>query len=291
MSCWSIMKSEIEISDAVRRQIQLIQLEMLIEFDRICRKYRIPYSLDGGTFLGAVRHKGFIPWDPDIDVIMLREDYERFFVISKSELDTTKYFLQDYRTDKYYRWGYSKIRRLGTEFIRTGQEHMKMMTGIFIDVFALDNVPNNKVIRLIHKAFCYCCRRIMWSEVGKETCDNLFLRVFYQILYKIPRSFIFNILNFVCDKCNSKETELVRYMTYPYIKKLYGSSKKYFDNLSEYSFEGHRFLAFEDYNSYLTLMFGDYMTLPPVEKRKSHLPISSIKLIDMDVSVKDKDLQ
>ena len=89
-----------ELTDKEIKSIQRIQLEMLKEVDRLCRLEDIPYSIDGGTFLGAVRHQGFIPWDPDIDIIMLRGDYERFYRTAINNIDKSRFFLQEERTDE-----------------------------------------------------------------------------------------------------------------------------------------------------------------------------------------------
>ena len=89
------MEKAYQISNEELKKLQRIELEMLIELDRICRKHQVSYSLDGGTLLGAVRHKGFIPWDDDIDVIMLRPEYEKFRSACERELDQTRFFLQD----------------------------------------------------------------------------------------------------------------------------------------------------------------------------------------------------
>ena len=138
---------EYKLSSEELRKLQRIELEMLIEVDRICQKHNIQYSLDGGTLLGAVRHKGFIPWDDDIDVIMLRKEYAKFRRVCKKELDTARFFLQDYKSDPYYRWGWAKIRRENTEHVRLGQEFLKQKTGIFIDIFSGNWYDIERILR------------------------------------------------------------------------------------------------------------------------------------------------
>lgn len=124
------------------RQMQVILLELLLEVDRICRKREIKYMLSSGTLLGAVRHKGFIPWDDDLDVTMLRSEYDRFCEACEEDLDRSRFFLQTHKNTPGYRWGYAKLRRVGTEYVRAGQEHMDYPTGVFIDIFPRDNVPD-----------------------------------------------------------------------------------------------------------------------------------------------------
>lgn len=274
----------IKLEGKLLRQLQMTELEMLIEVDRICRKYDIRYSLDGGTLLGAIRHNGFIPWDDDADVVMLRSEYDKFYKTCLKELDTEKFFLQEYRTDSQYRWGYSKMRRNGTVFLREGQEHVKCNQSVFIDIFIYDNVPDHIVIRRLHLFLCYCTRKALYSEVGKKNATNILLRFWYEVLSKIPRNLWFYMIEGIADQVNKKRCELVRHMTYPYRKECrYGLPRECFDEYTEKDFEGHSFKIFKNYHLYLSRLYGDYMTLPPQNQRKTH-PVSRIKLLQQSES-------
>ena len=271
---------EIEFTGEMLRELQMIQLECLTELDRICRKCDIEYSIDGGTLLGAVRHKGFIPWDDDIDVIMLRKEYEKFFKICETELDGERFFLQEIRTDKYYRVGYPRIRRKNTIYTRAGQEKFKHQTGVLIDIFVLDNVPNATPLRHIHRALRFCFRKILWSASGKIVSESLSLRLCYAIVSLIPAKFAFWGLDTLAKLCSRRSTELVCHyaMTYPTPKvNGYGTPADLMDSFAELEFEGGKFKAVADYGRYLTLLYGDYMELPPKEKQKPHIHLSAFE--------------
>ncbi len=272
--------NEIQITSEILKELQQIQLECLIEVDRICRKHNIDYSLDGGTLLGAVRHKGFIPWDDDIDLIMYRREYERFYEICKSVLDSGRFFLQEHRTDKYYNVGYPRIRRKNTVYQRAGHEKLNYHGGVFIDIFVLDNVPDNKAFRNLHRMVCFCIRRILWSKSGRYIAKNSFKRGWYSILSLIPKDFAFWVNDRVAGICNRRPTELVRHNTHPYPNPKvcgYGIPASLLREYTELEFEGHKFKAVKDYDRYLSMLYGDYLTLPPEEKRKPHIHLSAFE--------------
>ncbi len=241
------MKEKCGISDVQLKQLQRVELEMLVELDRICRKYHIQYSLDGGTLLGAVRHKGFIPWDDDIDVIMLRTEYFKFRKACKHDLDCERFFLQDYRSDPGYRWGYAKLRRNHTELMREGQERLGQHSGIFIDIFVADNVPDQFFSRRVHHLLCFLIRKTLYSEVGKYNEGNFFLRFVYCMLSRIPRDRVFRVRNWLAARTNQKRTELISHYTLEYPRSCrYGLPRKCFDEIVEMDFEGRSFYGFKD---------------------------------------------
>lgn len=258
------------------RNLQMIQLEMLIEVDRICEKCDIKYNIIAGTLLGAVRHKGYIPWDDDADVALLRSEYEKFRDACITELDQTRFYFQDHRNTKGYRWGYGKIRRKNTLFLREYQEHMPYEQGVFIDVFPLDGVPDNYLMRCLNNFHCFCIRKILWSEVGRFAAKSFFMRAWYHLLSKVSRERVLDYYDkFVVH--SAKNTTMVRILLFPTPNRSFGYYRKWYENSAKIEFEKQYFWAIKDYNEYLSFKFGDYMTLPPVEQQKVH-PVSKISI-------------
>lgn len=132
--------------DAKMKRIWMRELEILEQIVRICEKFDIKYFLMGGSLLGAMRHKGFIPWDDDIDLAMLRKDYERFQAIAAQELKPP-FFFQSNMTDPYYRLGFAKVRNSNTAAIYDDEAraHTLANCGLFVDIFPIDGVPDDKL--------------------------------------------------------------------------------------------------------------------------------------------------
>ena len=269
----------IELDPETLRNLQLIELELLEEFDRICQEHEIPYCIIAGTLLGAVRHGGFIPWDDDADVAMLRADYERFREVCRYELDPEKYYFQDHTVTPGYRWGYGKLRRKDTLFLREHQEHMPYEQGVFIDVFPLDTVPEPRIRRAIKNFECFCVRKVLWSPVGAVASKKLALRVWYVLLSHIPERAAYGMLDSLIERARRTDSRWVRILMFPTPPNgEYGYLREWYENRAPAMFEGEVFPGMVDAPSYLTFKFGDYKSLPPVEKRKVH-PVTAIKLV------------
>lgn len=271
------------------RRMQLLQYEMMVEFDRVCRQEHIHYAICCGTLLGAVRHKGYIPWDDDADIAMLREEYEKFLRVC-DKLDGNICFFQDHTTDPEYRWGYGKLRRTGTSFVRLGQEHIKCKDGVYVDVFPMDDIPCSTLGQILNDIECFLWRKVLYSEVGKYSSDSSFLqKKIYSLLSKIPTEFVFHCMEHITKKSNNRSNRRVRNLLFPSFGKLYvknplktryGMPKKWFKELKRYDFEGGKLTGIKDADAFLKYMYDDYMTLPPEEKRVRRVMVSNFDLGD-----------
>lgn len=287
------MRKTKELSPEQFRKMQLTELDMLVEFDRVCRANDINYVLFGGSLLGAVRHKGFIPWDDDADIGMLREDYNKFKE-HLSELNPDICHFQDHDTDPEYRWGYGKLRRTGTKYVRVGQEHLKCKTGIFVDVFPMDDVPISVLGQIIQNWHCYCLRKILWSEVAKEN-EAGFWKLWFKLLSTIPVSFAFSRFKKYADKSSNNSPNRVRCLAFPATGTLYkrnslstryGMPKQWFTDRAEYTFEGKLFYSSRDFETVLDYIYGDFMKLPEIEYKEQHSPFSEISFPEDKTEVK-----
>lgn len=248
------------------RKLQLVELEMLVEVDRICRKHKINYIIDAGTLLGAARHKGFIPWDDDVDIRMLREEYDKFCEVCKTEL-SDKFFLQNHETDNGFLWGYARILRQGTRFSRINHEAVKSKTGIFIDIFPNDTLPDNCVIRKFYTITTWLCRKTLYSGIGKTYGKNKIDRIGFKILDVIPKELPHKIFKFLVNWHRNSDSQRVRCYGWGDSVETKGFLREWLSDTTDIVFEGKIVRAPVQTEEFLTFSFGDYMTLPPEDER------------------------
>lgn len=267
----------------VLKSLQSIELEILLEVDRICKKHNIKYFLVAGTLLGAIRHKGFIPWDDDVDICMPIEDYYKFCKVAKTELKKD-YFLQNFKTDFSDRW-FAKVRKSNTTCIEKGYINSKIHQGIWIDIFPLIGVKNDqKWLDSVTKKATFAKKLL--SKRFSSTQAFKSLSIEKKILKFVPIC----IIRFVAELIY--RTIFKKYHKYDYCYYLWGDSKirsrfksDLFDNICEIEFEGHLLPAPERWNEYLSIVYGDYMTPPPPEKRNggSH----TLEIVDVNKNYSD----
>lgn len=261
-----------------------VDMDIIKEVLAICEKHGFTYYMLGGTMLGAIRHQGFIPWDDDIDLGMPRKDYERFLEVAPKEL-ARHLKLVNYHTDPDYHYYITRILDTETRVVEERIGNDSKYTNASIDIFPIDGTPNNAILRKVY-FFRVMYHRALMSLCYKDSIDR-----------KRKRSAPEKVLLWVMERIP------VEKMTTPYkqkckIDKLLKSQPvegaKYIGNIMgayrtreivpcEYYGEG-KFYRFEDiemrgmamYDEYLTDTYGDYMALPPEDKRKTHFRILEI---------------
>lgn len=266
-------------SEELLHRIWNVEQEILDEIHRVCTENGIRYSLTYGTLLGAVRHKGFIPWDDDVDVMMPREDYDRFV----SAWDTSAhpgFLLQTEQCSDDYNNNFGKVRKDKTTFLQyEAQGKRKFHKGIYVDIFPLDRKAPSGIQSKIQ--YLYFALNLLLNR-GYASGAKGFVGFTEKILLGLipKRSYRTVSLWFGkrSRKWNSnKALSFVSASTIVDTKKQYSSNL--FDNLKLISFQGKQYYSIEDTNAFLRTCYGDYMTPPPIEERTwKHHPV----LIDFE---------
>ena len=244
-------------------------LGILVKVDRICRENSFNYMICYGTLLGAVRHKGFIPWDDDIDILMPRDDYYKLgeYIINHPELDLNYIDISNRKDTIYY---CAKVCDAHT--IITQAAHFRPLEGYgaFIDIFPLDYLPNDEERRKKYKARALYMQRLVEHSShlrpykGKGFKQTLLIYIGFYYAHLFDTRKILEKMHRVFQENNHIQTNWVGV---PFGTAFHAAS---FTRRAEYSFEGYRFFGPADFDNVLKMAYGDYMTIPPVEKQITH---------------------
>lgn len=256
--------------------LQKAQLEIMDEIHRICVKHNIRYYLVGGTGIGAVRHQGFIPWDIDIDIAMLRSDYSEFKRICEIELDP-KYKYWDYHNTKNFTRPHALVSIKGTSLKTVFDKYnsREIDFGVFVDVLPLDNSPDNKQLQIKHGKRI---KRIKMLKIHKlATCyDQSVLKKLVKearraILFFISLDSLNKLLDDEMQKYDNQKTNYVCSMAgkYPYMTECVPLD--YFGNPQLVEFEHREYFAPEKIRDYLAHIYGDFMKLPPLSEQEASM--------------------
>lgn len=256
-------------------QIDNIHYCLLIiakEIKRICEKNNINYFMLAGTLLGAVRHKGYIPWDDDIDFGMLRSDYNAFIKACESDLNKEQFFLQSIETDKGYGKFYTRILLKGTYLDYNLIQNVNCQKCLFVDIFPYDSVPESKILQKKQSVITNFAFRLL-KKKQKYIFDHYTMGTRLELLLTpfFTKKTLIKMYEKEVQKYNSNQN--TTYINSPnagygYFKERL--ERNWFKNLIDYNFEDTTFPGPADYDPYLKHLYGDYMTIPPVEKQVTH---------------------
>ena len=256
-------------------ELKNIELDLLLYFRDLCEEHGWLYSITGGTLLGAVRHGGFIPWDDDIDVHMPREDYNK--LIQYFNNHDTKYKLLSIETDESYGYLFAKLINPNTVMVEEHANRGGSDIGVYIDIFPVDGVGNTYDEACSTFSKDAMSRELLvasnWKEFFRSKTHKWYIEPIRLCMFILSRFFNPNKLakkiqshqNKYCNQ-NSKYYTV---LSGAYRKKEIMPRETYFE-FTKLSFEGHDFNAYKDYDSLLNSLYGDYMILPPENKRHTH---------------------
>lgn len=269
--------------DGQKKELNNVQkeaLNILLAFVDICNRNHLTYYISGGTYLGAVRHGGFIPWDDDVDVAMPRKDFNKFLAIAEKELPEG-YQINHFTRDPKSMYYVPKIENAKIKLRSTIAQQEKIVS-LWIDVFPLDGLPDNPVIRKLHCFRLLCLRGeyklaffdqlVNYKNKDRPWYENVIISAARKVnIGKLFNSYkIFRKLDKVLSKYDFYDsTDIMNFMGSYKFRSIMNREEIYKDG-AMYNFEGYMFNAPKEYDKYLTQIYGDYMKLPPEDKRNWH---------------------
>lgn len=271
----------IKLDKKTLRELQIAELDGLNYFDDFCRSHGLTYYLCGGCLIGSIRNKGFVPWDDDIDVLMPRPDYEQFLRLYKEENTSERFVLLDADKDNTYGNIFAVIADTDHTLVKEYQKDMAMPHGIPLDIFPIDGLANGKLARYMQYIWTMIYSLFRSGIVPKNQGgllsfgSKVLLGIFKgkNIRYKIWK-FAEERMSRYSFETSENVAELCA--GFYFMKKVYPRS--IYDGICEVEFEGRKYLAMKNYDDYLKIPFGNYMDLPPEEKRVAHHDIIDLKL-------------
>ena len=244
-------------------EVQSDLLLLLKEFDRICRKNGIKYTLDGGTMLGAFRHDGFIPWDDDADVAMLRKEYRKFIKCAKKDLNNNLFIIEEVGKPKTYSYNFAKLKLKGTYFCEPETAKVVENHGIWIDIFPMDNTFG--CLYKVQSKFASFFQTIKWAKNGRDYKTNhpKLVSFFSRVL---PYWFINTSINYHLCCFDFLPTKNVCKLCH-FGKNKNPHSRNYYLQLDEHLFCNSKFFVMKEAVQWLRLRYGEWEKLPPESER------------------------
>ena len=256
--------------DKTLKHLQKVQLMMLKDFIKICEDNDITYFVIGGTLLGAVRHGGFIPWDDDIDVLMFREDFEKLNSVMSEKLDD-KYHLFNVLNEETYHYTFARFNLKNTILEEWWAEQVDYTVNIFIDIFIMDNIPNNKIKRFIHRWRCFTLNQMVIYSIIKQKNESkpkeIIQQIAYYILKVIPISPMTLKKRCVRTYRKYENIECKEVCDFPSVMFMPIYDKNDILPPKKKKFEDIEVNVPKNYDKILTMLYGNYMELPPENKR------------------------
>ena len=262
----------------ILEQVQPVLLEIAREIKRVCEENNIRYFMYRGTFLGAVRHQGFIPWDDDMDFAMLREDYEKFRKIAPEKMDP-RYCFQDWHTDPGYAHPFGKVRKRGTRYVEAKCRPLAE-NGFYVDIYPLDFAPEDPAQRAklarqqlhLYRVKLMKSKYTPWKEGDKVIVKK---RIGY-LLYQTAALFVSQkTLIRTYEKISQVPAGDTLYEQSA-LPRAYYFDRAWCESLRDYPFDTETFPGPEDYDSFLSSLYGNYMQLPPEGQRENRHQIMEL---------------